>query len=66
MTDKQKILNWFKSHRYLNCLSAIHEIQVYNLRSRACEMPELQTDYVKVTKKDGVKVRIARYSLVGG
>jgi hypothetical protein len=63
MTDKQKILRWFKTRKYLTCTQAIHKLGVYNLRSRACEIPGIQREMVKVMRSDGRKAMVARYSL---
>ena len=66
MTDKQKILNWFKTQKYLTCMQAIHKLGVYNLRSRACEIPGIHSEMIQVTRADGVRTRVARYSMPGG
>ena len=66
MSDKDKILAWFKRRKYLTCMTAIHKLQVYNLRSRASEMPEIISEMINVTRKDGVRTRVARYRLIGG
>jgi len=63
MTDRQKILKWFKTHKYLTCVQAIHKLGVYNLRSRVCEIDGVVSEMVKVTRADGVETRVARYSL---
>jgi hypothetical protein len=63
MTDKQKIMKWFKTRKYLTCATAIHKLGVYNLRSRACEMSEIIAEMIEVTRKDGVKTKVARYRL---
>jgi len=63
MTDRQKILKWFKTHKYLTCVQAIHKLGVYNLRSRVCEIDGIASEMVKVTRTDGVETRVARYSL---
>jgi len=64
MSDKQKIRNWFKKHKYLTCADAIHRLGVYNLRSRASEMPELISEMIEVIRNDGVKTRVARYRMI--
>lgn len=63
MTDKQKILNWFKTNKYLDCATAIHKLGVYNLRSRASEIPGIVSELVQVIRKDGRKTQCARYSM---
>jgi hypothetical protein len=63
MTDRQKILKWFKTRKYLTCMQAIHKLGVYNLRSRACEIAGITSEMIEVKRKDGLKVRVARYSL---
>ena len=60
MTEKQKIKKWFKTHKYITCMQAIHELGVYNLRSRASEM-RLRSDMIEVVKEDGSIARVARY-----
>lgn len=62
MTDKQKILKWFKTRKYLTCKDAIHKLGVYNLRSRMSEMPH-NRDLIEVVRDDGVMTRVARYWL---
>ena len=65
MTDKQKILKWFKTHKYLTCCQAIHKLGIYNLRSRVSEIPTVVKDcMIEVVKEDGVLTRVARYRLV--
>lgn len=64
MSDKQKIQNWFKTRKYLTCMIAIHKLGIYNLRSRASEMPELFAEMIEVVRKDGVKARVARYQMI--
>jgi len=63
MTDKQKILKWFKTRKYLTCMQAIHKLGVYNLRSRVCEIAGISSEMITVTRSDGVETRVARYSL---
>lgn len=63
MSDKQKILSWFEDHRYLTCMDAIHKLKVYNLRSRACEIPGISSKRIDVVREDGKKVQVAQYSL---
>lgn len=63
MTEKQRILKWFKRHKYLTVAQAIHQIKAYNLRSRASEM-RLKATYINVKRDDGATARIARYELV--
>ncbi len=63
MTDKQKILKWFKTRKYLTCMQAIHKLGVYNLRSRVCEITGISSEMITVTRGDGVETRVARYSL---
>lgn len=65
MTDKQKIRNWFKRRKYLTCAQAVHQLGVYNARSRISEMPDVVKDkMVTVTRADGVRATVARYRLV--
>lgn len=64
MTDKQKIIKWFKKRKYLTCMQAIHYMGIYNLRSRVAEMPEVvKGSMIAVKRQDGQKVRVARYRL---
>lgn len=64
MTDRDKILKWFKTRKYLTCMTAIHKLGIYNLRSRACEIPGIVSEMIEVTRKDGVRTRVARYRLI--
>ena len=64
MSDKDRILRWFKTHKYLTCCQAIHKIGVYNLRSRISEIPGIVQDcMIEVVREDGVITRVARYRL---
>lgn len=62
MTDKQKIIKYLKTHKYITCMQAIHKIGVYNLRSRMSEIPH-NRDMIDVVREDGVMTRVARYWL---
>ena len=64
LTDKQKIMRWFKSRKYLTCNQAIHLLGVYNLRSRVSEIPDIKSEMISVIRDDGKKTRVARYSLL--
>lgn len=64
MTDRQKILNWLKSHKYITCAQAIHNLGVYNLRSRISEMHNITARMVRRRRKDGAMVRVAQYSFI--
>lgn len=66
MTDKQKILKWFKARKYLTVYQAIHYLSIYNARSRIAEMPNIISELIDVTRADGVKTKVARYQLTGG
>ena len=64
MTDKEKILTWFDDNPTLTCAQAIHELGVYNLRSRASEMG-LKSTIIDVVRRDGKLTKVARYSIWG-
>ena len=63
MSDKAKIQKWFKARKYLTCVQAIHKLGIYNLRSRVCEIPGIRSEMVSVVRADGVKTKVARYSM---
>ena len=63
MSDKTKIIGYLKTHSSITCTQAIHSLGVYNLRSRACEIPGIRSVMVPVVRRDGVKTRVARYSM---
>ena len=62
MTDKQKILKWFKTRRYLTDVQAIHKLGVYNVRSRASEM-RLDSRWIDVKRVDGKLTKVKQYFL---
>jgi len=62
MSDKDKIMKHFKTHKYITCMQAIHKLGVYNLRSRMSEIPH-KKDMIEVVRDDGVMTRVARYWL---
>jgi hypothetical protein len=64
MNDRQKIISYLKANKTITCLEAIHNIGVYNLRSRASEIPELVSELIPVTKSNGQTVRVAQYHLI--
>ena len=64
MTDRQKIISYLRDNKTITCLEAIHNIGVYNLRSRASEIPDLVSELIQVTRADGQTVRVAQYHLI--
>ena len=66
MSDKDALLKWFKTHKFLTVTQAIHKLGVYNARSRISEIPSIvRSHYREVAKRNGKIARIAVYKLCG-
>lgn len=65
MSDKDKILKWFKTHKFLTVYQAVHKLGVSDPRSRISELSNVAIDHFDTkVKKDGKTARFAVYALV--